>query len=930
MHRSGTSALARVISLLGATLPKKIMAPSAANPRGYFESERLFELHEEIMRSAGTSWFELAPFPADWMNSPIAEGWVDRLAEALTAEFEDSPFFVLKDPRMSRLLPIWMRVFDRLDIEPNYVLAVRNPLEVAASLKKAEGIDESKGMLLWLQYFLAAEFRTRREVRCFVGYDDLLSDWRAVADHMTSSLNLVFPRRGRRAEAEVDSFLTRDLRHQTSEYDEVFARQDVSDWVKQAYAWANQAVSGCEEKAGRLDRIRRAFDLAEGVYGPIISGVELGKAQADRRAQQLENEALDLREGMSNSRLEIEELSTRLTEMPPQIALRSAEVFESSDWQSIREGDLDRLSELVKLILNAAIGRMDEDSIAELASGNRGSAVASLVEAGLFISQGPNEVGLLREDFDRLSEKVSSAAESMLALQPSTEVTAEASRLGVEVVGLRDAVSRRDVRIEQLKEQTEDAARINGPLKAEVEELKRALDANRTQITGLEEDLRRSSTELESLRTRLAIEDQGKLSMRQEFEELRSESSDRAEDVRRFEAEVAGLRNSIASRDAQVEELKEAKSDGLRKFETERLGLKQEIAGGQSEIERLAAELLSHADELKLRGEILASRDAQVEQLKAANADDLRTFGTERLGLKQEIAGGQSEIDRLEVELRSHADELKLRAETLSSRDAQVEELKGANTDVLRAFDTERLGLKQEIAGGQSQIDRLEAELLRGAGQLKLRAEALVTRDAQVEELKEANTDVLRRFGTERLGLKQEIAGGQSQIDRLEAELLHCTDELNSQAETVEAQEQQNVENLQLLGEGRRELMDLRVRVTSYDDKVAALRAEVRTVTADLSRANKDREQVEIRIRQFEGQREELSAANDQIAKMKLRSESLEQQKSSLVDQHAEEIAKARDEVADLSFCVDQLRTRLDTDPRPRRQRLINLMTHER
>ena len=867
MHRSGTSALARVISLLGATLPKTLMPPSDANPRGYFESERLFELHEEIMRSAGTAWFELAPFPADWMNSPIAEGWVDQLAQVLTEEFEDSPLFVLKDPRMSRLLPIWLRVFDRLDIEPNFVLAVRNPLEVAASLQQAESIDESKGILLWLQYFLAAEFRTRREVRCFVSYDDLLSDWRAVADHMTSSLELVFPRRGRRAEAEVDSFLTPDLQHQTSEHDEVFARHDVPDWVKQAYAWANQAVSGCEESTARLDRIRRAFDLAEGVYGPIISGVELGKSQADRRAQQLENEALELREGMSNSRLEIAEYSNRTTVMPPQIVLQSTEVFESSDWQSIREGDLDRLSELVKLILHAAIGRMDEDAIAELASGNRGSAVASLVEAGLFISQGPSEVGRLREDFDRLSEKVSSAAESMLGLQPSIDVAAEASRLGVEVVGLRDAVSRRDVRIEQLKEQTEDAARINGPLKAESEEMKRALDANRTQITGLEEDLRRSSTELESLRTRLAVEERAKLSMRQEFEELRIESNDRAEDVRRLEAEVVGLQTSIATRDAQVEELKQANTDVLRMFDTERLGLKQEIAGGRSEIDRLTVELLSHADELNSRAETLATLGAQVEQLKAANADDIRKFDTERLALAQEIAGGHSQINRLETELLSNTDELNSRAEILATREAQVEQLKAANADDLRKFDTQRLALEQEISGGQYQIDRLVAELLRSGNEMK------------------------------------------------------------SRVETFEAREK---ENLQSLAEGRRDLIDLRVQLTSQEHKVAVLRAEVRSVTSDLSRATKDRELAEIRIRQFEGQAEELLGANDQVARMKLRTEGLEQQLSSLVDQHAEEIAKSRDEVADLSFCVEQLRTRLDTEPRLRRRRLFKLATNDR
>ena len=111
MHRSGTSALARVISLLGATLPNRLMPASVANPRGYFESVRLFELHEEIMRSAGTSWFDLAPFPADWIHSPIADGWVDRLAEALAivAEVVLEPAFPeaeierVRDQRMASL-----------------------------------------------------------------------------------------------------------------------------------------------------------------------------------------------------------------------------------------------------------------------------------------------------------------------------------------------------------------------------------------------------------------------------------------------------------------------------------------------------------------------------------------------------------------------------------------------------------------------------------------------------------------------------------------------------------------------------------------------------------------------------------------------------------------------------------------------------------
>ena len=43
MHRSGTSALTRIFSLLGADLPKNLMPPSPANKTGYWESQDLMD-----------------------------------------------------------------------------------------------------------------------------------------------------------------------------------------------------------------------------------------------------------------------------------------------------------------------------------------------------------------------------------------------------------------------------------------------------------------------------------------------------------------------------------------------------------------------------------------------------------------------------------------------------------------------------------------------------------------------------------------------------------------------------------------------------------------------------------------------------------------------------------------------------------------------
>ena len=47
MHRTGTSALTRVLSLLGATLPHDLYPPGPDNPEGFWEPAKLVEVHEE-------------------------------------------------------------------------------------------------------------------------------------------------------------------------------------------------------------------------------------------------------------------------------------------------------------------------------------------------------------------------------------------------------------------------------------------------------------------------------------------------------------------------------------------------------------------------------------------------------------------------------------------------------------------------------------------------------------------------------------------------------------------------------------------------------------------------------------------------------------------------------------------------------------------
>ena len=64
MHRSGTSAIARVVNLLGADIAGDLMmAVAGVNDRGYWESNTLFAIHHRLLRELGSRWDDPFPLP---------------------------------------------------------------------------------------------------------------------------------------------------------------------------------------------------------------------------------------------------------------------------------------------------------------------------------------------------------------------------------------------------------------------------------------------------------------------------------------------------------------------------------------------------------------------------------------------------------------------------------------------------------------------------------------------------------------------------------------------------------------------------------------------------------------------------------------------------------------------------------------------------
>jgi hypothetical protein len=95
---------------------------------------------------------------------------------------------------MCRLVPFWLDCLEQAGARTLIVFPVRNPLEVAASLERRNGLEAGLGQLLWLRHVLDAEFASRGTPRFFTSYDRVLNEWARTAEDAQAVLGITWPR----------------------------------------------------------------------------------------------------------------------------------------------------------------------------------------------------------------------------------------------------------------------------------------------------------------------------------------------------------------------------------------------------------------------------------------------------------------------------------------------------------------------------------------------------------------------------------------------------------------------------------------------------------------------------------------------------------------------------------------------------------------
>jgi len=599
MHRSGTSALTRVFSLLGADLPKNMLGPNPTNEVGHWESLDLIAIHDDLLATAGSQWDDWRAFNPDWIQSGVAEGFRGKLLGLLKNDFAGSPLFVVKDPRICRFVPLWLDVVERFGADACIVIPVRNPLEVAASLKRRNDFPPAKSYLLWLRHVLDAERATRHLPRAVVPYKDLLDDWRGVITEVTAKTGLHWPRRSDRAELDIDRFLADALRHHVADDVRLSARSDIIDWVKEAYSLLIADQREAKNKFKRLDRIHAEFDEACTAFGLVL------QAETEQTAAQLES-------------------------AQTQIKTRDEEV--------------------VRLLgeLTQARSTADEAQAASTASQSRAAALAAELEAeraaAAAVETRIAEIGAQLAATTSASEELNRQGDQLAAALEAEKVAAaqnrtEAASLAQDLKALRAVVHDHETAAAKLKADLDSAQSAANSRKTELDKLSGELTSARSVAKDRDGAVERLLRDLDATRSYLR-------ESQTEVQRLAGERDGAHAEMRQAKAELERL---SAAFDASSSELDVARSqiNRLQEGRGEHHLAAAQVSAAREEAAGLEATLE------KLRQEILRETDRSEEETAAA------ALALRIRDLEARLAAESGEKDRLARELAQTAADLR-------------------------------------------------------------------------------------------------------------------------------------------------------------------------------------------------------------------------------------------------------------------------------
>lgn len=354
MHRSGTSLCSSILHVLGVDMATDRLADTG-NELGHWEREDFVAAQDMILNIMDRNVFSDVhdfPLPPAWWRTPELIPHIRRLTDLVAKEAANGTPFGFKDPRSVKLLPIWSHICARLELQPKFIVCVRNPAHVAKSLEARDGLDRSVGEFRWLDYTVDCFRHTKGRKFHIVHYEDWFSDPIGTLGGLRDFIGSDFGLAGDEALMAVESLIRPDANHG----DLIRQRVDLP-LVRQFYGLVKNS-SGSSDDTAMIDAFCGDFHSFRQLLLPFQAKHQKRVADFEARLASQSKISADL---MRKQDLEISELRHALNVAEQRLA-------------AVRQGNaasVQALFELSKIVdadsgfIREAIGRVMNELFSE-------------------------------------------------------------------------------------------------------------------------------------------------------------------------------------------------------------------------------------------------------------------------------------------------------------------------------------------------------------------------------------------------------------------------------------------------------------------------------------------------------------------------------------------------------------------------------------
>ena len=697
MHRSGTSVVAHALASCGVYLgPEEELVPADQwNADGYWENPRLVRLSDSLLAELGGGW-DLPPMPSESRRRKIYARFAPTAQAALESLATRDPWG-WKDPRVALLADFWSGV----NADLQFVVCVRNPLEVGLSLQRRGLMSPLLGMSLWATYYERLLETTNRSSRIVIDYSAFVADPFSCLEALVAKLGLGSTETQLRdASAVVDPV----LRHHS-------AGLPLADFVPGAVA----------ELYARLlaESANRPSPLEDGTRSqlPLPPTVVRSKGSALVELSELYQQTLAVNQDRDRWRERASKAEHERTSLDAQLATALAAATEAESQREILERKIEET----------------RSAAAELEKQLQGELEQRTLERDNWV-RGASEY---EQDRDHWRERTASAEheqteltqrlEAALAAAESAEAEWDASAREAEDVRT-SAEAQREISERETEAARRTAEQIEARLQGELEQRTQDRDHSSTRASEYEQD-RDHWRE----RTASAEQEQASLSARLEAAlaaiETQREISERETEAARRTAEQieARLQGELEQRTQDRDHWSTRASE----YEQDRDHWRERTASAEQEQASLSARLEAALAAIETQREI-SERETEAarrtaEQIEARLQGELEQHGARA---QQEQASLNASLEAALARAGEYEQERDHWRERVERLDAQLEAALGAAA----AAEAQREISERATEEAREAAEQLEARLQSELQRLALEGESLSALVKQAEE----------------------------------------------------------------------------------------------------------------------------------------------------------------------------------------------------